>query len=236
MKRLAWLLLCTAVVAQATPDNPCNLPSPPPPMTYSDMIMGGATSCAPKPFDTGTVPSFGQTKDASGNLLGVTVWWYCPLPDGSWGITWRSARADVLGVDWMTSLISDLAGAAKSNFPAASLNGITQARVTLPMNDPSLAAVWCPRWPDIYNGRPAAAPSVDGTLVPPTSYLFDSTGVKWAIDTATGFATRDGMPTNGHATAILLKGGTIYVKSPTGGFWWKWTGPNTWLRLTTTQP
>jgi hypothetical protein len=80
---------------------------------------------------------------------------------------------------------------------------------------------------------PAASP--DGTSIPPAASILDATGVTWTIASTT-YATRDGVPTNGRATELLLKGGAIYAKSPTGGIWWKWTGSNTWQKLTTTRP
>lgn len=225
MKRFfACLLLCMSALAGAQ-TSPCGLP--PPQVGYVDLTAQPTLACVPGPvLGMGTAPTFRS------NSAGTIVWWYCPQPDGSWSLQFRAATAAVLTPSYLEQLLADIASASVSASPTATLNGMTTARINLPLSDPSLVPVWCPWWPAMYTGVPA---SFDGSTVPPAPYLSDGSGVHWTI-LPTGFAARDGVATNGHATQIELKGGQIYVKSPTGGYWWQWLGPNQWLRLTTTMP
>ena len=69
----------------------------------------------------------------------------------------------------------------------------------------------------------------------------------WAIDAdpLTGWwAVRNGVRTNGHAleirwcvdAAAVDHTPAIHVKSPTGGIWYRWLGPNSWRKLTIRDP
>src|ERR1019366_3751150 len=217
MKRLllALLLLPALVLAQAV--GPCAIVGPP--VSYGDFLSGGAYACTPGPLGQGTTPSI-QT-----NSAGTTVWWYCPQAGGSWQVEWATATFAVLTPAYLSALATALVGVVASPSPVAALNSLMTSNATLPLSDPSLAAAWCPLWPTMYNGAPTHSPSLDGTLVPPTSTIFDSTGGAWTL-LLNGFVALNGAQTNGHGVEILYVKGSVYVLSPTGGFWWKWLGLN----------
>lgn len=202
---------------------------------YTDFSATAPYASAPWPLGTGTPPHEALTYDANGKFLGAVAWWYYPLPGGSWGLSWAVVSADVWGIAYRQLLTANLSFASSASDPLKAFNDIAKSRIVLPLSAPALAAVWCPQWAAMAAGIPPRAASADGTMVPPAVNLIDSRGVSWSIG-ATALVLRDSVPTNGHGLQILLKGGSIYVQSPNGLIWWKWTGSNTWLRLTTTSP
>lgn len=170
-------------------------------------------------------PDFPQFRS---NVAGMTVFWY-NKPSG------QPNRE----VNFVYLAASQATGMYLSDVIADVLTiGATQAQIkrqSLPSNDPLAMSIWCPWWPEMVRGMNVTGPSPDGTLVPPAASLTAADLAVWTIG-AGGVAIRSGVPTNGHATAIILRGVDVYAKSPTGGIWWKYTGPNTWQKFTTVQP
>lgn len=237
MKKTVLLLLACASSALAWADasNPCNLPvNPPPPIIYNDFLSSKSLGCVPWPYYTDTSTPMTVTTTPGG----LVAWWYCKGSDGKWGHSMSAATNEELAKPgYLSSLSNDLIAAVAASGPQAGMDAVAATRINTLMSDPKLAAVWCPIWPMVYNAIPGGrlpVPSADGTLVPPAASLIDATGAAWAI--SNGFATRNGVATNGHAVKVLTRAGSVYVLSPTGGYWWKWLGPNMWQRLTTTQP
>jgi hypothetical protein len=226
VKWLAFVLGVLGTAAYGAPDNPCNLPGPK--AYYNDLTAFPASSCAPGPRGDGTLPTIRF------NGAGATVWWYCKGTDGIWRHAIRAATYEVMTPAFMAQLTADLTAASTAVSPTTELNLLTRARINTPLSDQSLVPVHCPWIPTIWAGTPPREASADGTLVPPALSLADASGAVWTI--VNGWAVRSGVQTNGHATQILLRAGAVYVKSPTGGIWWKYTGPNTWLKMTTAMP
>lgn len=70
--------------------------------------------------------------------------------------------------------------------------------------------------------------SLDGTTIPPASYIVDKSSTKWTL--ASGFIYRNGVKdsTSSDASLLLWYGGMIY-KCDTGGQFYVWTWGSQWM-------
>ena len=158
MKRLRCCALVLLLVdsAGADPVNPCGAPASAVKAPYIDLSTAGALyGCAPKPLGTGTLPTIRS------NPAGTVAWWYCPTPDGKWRLNWAAATAARMSVD---TLFAEAYEVVTAKDPIAAFNSVTAKNVSIPMSDPTLAAVWCPFVREMQLGTPAVvvAPSLSG--------------------------------------------------------------------------
>jgi hypothetical protein len=75
--------------------------------------------------------------------------------------------------------------------------------------------------------------SPDGTRIIPAATVVDAAGVVWTISYL--FAQRGGYNTTAHASELLWRGGTVYVKGR-NLHWWKLLGVNQWVDVGPTEP
>lgn len=233
MKQPALALALAVSAHAAGAVGPCNLPAPT--MIYTDALDGGRFSCAPAPYGPGTFAASTYVTNGT-TFLGAVAYWHCSDAWGVWHPQFAAVTAEQLTPTFMASLVGDLASAIAAPDPVAALQAAAASHVNMRMDDPKLAAVWCPVWPAMFASIPKPTPSPSGSLAPPRPFLIDDKSLAWSIRASDGFVVYNGVATNGHATQLLWKGGALYAKSPNGGYWWKWLGNNTWAKLTTAQP
>jgi hypothetical protein len=145
---LALILVALPLSIHAQSINPCTgQAASAPSISLSSYSASSPYSCAPIPGASSTAPTIRV------NRAGVTAWWYCKRPNGSWRLQFGAAAADAASVPSG----SELWAAATSPDPAASANALAARYATVPIESPALAAAWCPHWPAMVAGTPAAA-------------------------------------------------------------------------------
>lgn len=154
------------------PTNPCNLPSPPPPVGYQDLFVNGGTfTCPPWPLlglsdTTSTAPTIVT------NSAGITAYWYCKASSGNWALNFSAVTMTELAKpSYLANLGAALAAAAASSSPQQAFNATTTSNVNTPMNDPTMAPVWCPVWPQMLAGIPPG-PVVNHVVINPPTFLW----------------------------------------------------------------
>jgi hypothetical protein len=147
---LAILLLATSAVAQ-TPPAPAPAASAPTIVcpgspTVAPVVMADATegfSCVPAPFGTGSTATL-RTSSA-----GAVLWWHCRRPDYTW-----ARNMAVASSEWLLSAqpFADMTSVITAADKTAAMNALVKRNRNTPMA--SLAAVWCPHWPEIWASVP----------------------------------------------------------------------------------
>ena len=81
---------------------------------------------------------------------------------------------------------------------------------------------------------PTAAPSADGTAVPPAAQIIDSTGAVWTLAADRRVLRNGVLAASGYGTKLLWSGGMLYTFGLDSN-WWRWTGSG-WIISTTPPP
>lgn len=165
------------------PKNPCNLPTPPPPVVYTDFLDRGIIDCVPWPFQ-GITDSNSTNWDFYRTPTGYVAAWYCKGDNGKWGYQLASiTNAEVDSKPgYFTSLAADLLATQAANpasAPSQVLSAVAKTRVNTSQNNESQAAAWCPAWQFIWNKWPEpknipVAPPPSHVVINPTTYLIRS--------------------------------------------------------------
>jgi hypothetical protein len=85
------------------------------------------------------------------NAAGSVAWWYCPVADGGWRITWAVATADQMRAG---NLLAELRAIVAASDPNAAFAAAVAKNAKLPVNAPTLAAVWKPFAAEMVAGIP----------------------------------------------------------------------------------
>lgn len=111
--------------------------------------------CAPSPIGKGTWPKLRS------NAAGSVVWWYCQGASGRWSLSFAAATAANLSV---VKVWDDLYKVMTASDSVAAFHALVAERVTAPMDDPRLKAVWQPFWHEMRAGAPPPAARVSTAM------------------------------------------------------------------------
>jgi hypothetical protein len=182
MMKLTPLILALLGASNAIaydPNNPCNLPSPPPPVVYTDFLTHMTIDCAPWPFQ-GFADSASTTWDFYQTGTGYVAAWYCKGTDGKWGyqmasITNTELNANGGAASYFGKLSTDIVALQVANpasSPAQIITEAAKSRVNTAQNNEAQAAAWCPAWPSIWAKWPEPK---NIPVTPPTTFTVKST-------------------------------------------------------------
>ena len=117
------------------------------PSAYVDLATShGGFDCLPGPVGAGTLPTTRH------NAAGSVAWWYCPVGAGR-RVNRAAATAAQMSVG---NLISEARSVLGASDPRAAFNAAVSKNVSVPLNDPGLAAVWQPFAAEMAAGFPQA--------------------------------------------------------------------------------
>ncbi len=146
IKKLPLLLLTTlsgwAIAEPAAPSL-----SPAVRGGYVDVAASTGFDCSPAPIGSGTMPTIRS------NPAGTVAWWYCSGTNGEWRVNWAVATAEQMNVRNMYAELKAVLGATD---PKAAFKAAVAKNVRVPLNSPSLMAVWQPFVAEMNAGRPVA--------------------------------------------------------------------------------
>lgn len=147
----------TALVgsASAEPAAPVSTPA----ILHKNVDLASAHvgfDCSPAPIGGGTMPTIRS------NAAGTVAWWYCPTAAGDWRVNWAVATAAQLS---LRNLFAEFRAVLAAAEPREAFNAAVARNVRLPIDSPSLTAVWHPFIAEMNAGKPTALP-IAGLMAP----------------------------------------------------------------------
>lgn len=163
MKRFHVLLMASlSGWAFAEPAKPeVASPTPAARGAYVDLAPSNSGfDCSPAPIGNGTMPT------VRSNAAGTVAWWYCATANGEWRVNWAAATATQMSV---RNMFAEFRAVLLAADPKAAFTAAVAKNVKVPVNSPSLLAVWQPFVAEMNAGKPVALPTAHLMAPAPSS-------------------------------------------------------------------